>query len=81
MGTMSEVETPTAIKSHVCSWCGQRIDAGERYRRYRYWAEGEAGTVKTHAECFDAMQEAAADEGGWIEWAPGDRERPSVPTV
>ena len=63
MGTMSEVETPTAVKQHRCCWCWQMIEAGEQYRRYRYWADGDAGTVKLHAECFKAMQDAAADEG------------------
>ncbi len=51
------------------------IEAGEQYRRYRYWCDGDAGTVKLHAECFEAMQDEAAYEGGWIEWTPGSGER------
>lgn len=78
MGKMSEVETPTAVKQHKCCWCGQMIEAGEQYRRYRYWCDGDAGTVKLHAECFEAMQDEAAYEGGWIEWTPGSGERPNA---
>ena len=78
MGKMSEVETPTAIKPHRCEWCWQTIATGEQYRRYRYWSEGDAGTVKLHAECFDAMKDDVAKEGGWIEWTPGSGERPNA---
>ncbi len=37
---------------------------------------GDASTVKMHPECFEAMQDAASEEGGWLEWTPG-QERPT----
>ena len=72
---MTEVETHKARKAHRCEWCWQRIDDGTEYKRYRYYGGGEASTVKMHPECYDAMQEAAREEGGYIEWTPG-MERP-----
>lgn len=75
---MSHTTEPTqhkAKKPHRCEWCWQRINEGEQYKRYRYFDGGDAGTVKMHPECFDAMQEAAHEEGGCFEWTPG-MERP-----
>lgn len=72
----SEVECHQARKRHRCSWCWQQIEVGEKYRRYRFYDDGEAATVKMHPECHDAMQEAAREEGGVIEWTPG-QERPA----
>ena len=71
----TEVETHKARKAHRCEWCLQRIDDGTEYKRYRCYGGGEASTVKMHPECYDAMQEAAREEGGYIEWTPG-MERP-----
>lgn len=71
----TEAETHKARKAHRCEWCGQRIDEGTAYKRYRYYDGGEASTVKMHPECYDAMQGAAREEGGYIEWTPG-MERP-----
>lgn len=76
MGTMSETETLKAAKAHRCTWCWQRIEPGELYRRYRWWNGGDAGTEKMHPECHDAMTDAAEEEGGWFEWVPG-MERPA----
>lgn len=72
----TETEMHTARKAHRCQWCWQGIEVGTKYRRYRFYCGGEAGTVKMHPECHDAMQEAAAEEGGYIEWTPG-QERPA----
>lgn len=72
---MTETETHKAKKAHRCDWCWQRIEPAEQYKRYRWFGSGEAATVKMHQECHDAMQEAAAEEGGYIEWTPG-QERP-----
>lgn len=76
MSAMSQVSEYKARKLHKCSWCAERIEIGEEYTRYRYFSDGDAGTVKMHPECYDAMLEAASHEGGWIEWTPGDGERP-----
>lgn len=75
MGTMTEPTTHRARQIHRCSWCWERINPGEEYQRYRFFDGGESGTVKMHPECMGAMEEAADEEGGWIEWAPG-MERP-----
>lgn len=72
----TEAETHKAQKIHRCEWCWQRIETGEQYKRYRYYSDGDAGTVKAHPECYDAIQEAAREEGGIVEWTPG-QERPA----
>lgn len=77
---MTEVETHKARKAHRCEWCWQRIDEGTGYKRYRYYNSGEVGTVKMHPECYVAMLEAAREEGGYIEWVPG-QERPVTPNA
>lgn len=69
-------ETHKAKKQHRCEWCWQFIEAGETYNRYRFYADGEAGTVKMHPECYEVMQDEASNEGGWFEWTPG-QERPA----
>lgn len=75
-GTMTRLEfIGAARKRHRCDWCWQAIEIGRPYRRYRVFAQGEASTVREHPECYEAMCEAAEEEGGWIEWTPG-QERP-----
>jgi hypothetical protein len=76
MAAMSEVRTLTARKNHRCSWCGEIIKFGERYSRYRVWIGYDTSTVKMHPECLDASGEEAREAGGWIEWTPGEAERP-----
>ena len=44
--------------------------------RYRFFNGGDAGTCKMHPECYEAMEQAAHEEGGWFEWIPG-MERPT----
>ena len=75
MNACTATEAHKARKMHVCCWCAERIEIGEEYRRYRWFSYGEAGTVKLHPECYDAMQDAAYEEGGYFEWTPG-MERP-----
>lgn len=72
--------TQRAAKQHRCTWCWQFIDAGDNYTRYRFFSYGDASTVKMHPECYGAMQDAAREEGGNIEWTPG-QERPATPTA
>jgi hypothetical protein len=69
-------ESHKARKRHRCEWCWQRIDVGTTYLRYRSFYDG-AATIRMHPECNAAMHEAAAEEGGWIEWTPG-QERPAL---
>lgn len=76
MSHITEAETHVAKKQHRCTWCWQFIQPGETYKRYRYYSEGEAGTVKLHPECKTAVDDAAYEEGGFVEWTPGEGERP-----
>jgi hypothetical protein len=64
-------------KPHICDWCGQRINVGEPYARWRWFINGDAGTGRAHPECREALDEAAKEEGGFYEFSPGDNERPS----
>lgn len=72
----TEIETHKAKKQHRCDWCWQFVNAGETYKRYRYYNGGDVGTVKMHPECHDVMQDEAREEGSWFEWTPG-QERPA----
>lgn len=67
-----------AAARHRCSWCYELINPGERYMKYRYFSSGDAATVKMHPECHEAMLQAADEEGGSIEWTPG-QDRPRQP--
>ena len=71
MATATKVETHKSAKVHRCTWCWQGIKCGTEYRRYRWWNRGDTRTEKMHPECYLAMIEAAKEEGGWIEWIPG----------
>lgn len=77
MTYLTEVETHKARKAHRCEWCWQCIEIGSQYKRYRFYNGGDVGTVKAHIECYDAMQDAAYEEGGYIEWTPG-QDRPCI---
>jgi len=72
---VTKTEAHRAAKAHRCQWCSTWIDVGATYQRYRFYNRLEANTVKMHPECYSAMQEAAQDEGGWLEWSPGDNPR------
>lgn len=79
MGTATaEERVAAARKAHECSWCGEQIGVGESYTRYRWFRNGDAGTCRMHPECLLAMRDAANDEGGWIDFMPGDNERPTT---
>lgn len=82
MTYISEATTQAARKRHRCTWCWQHIEIGETYKRY-FYADGDTGTVKAHPECYDAIQEYAAEEGGYYTWVPGMErpERQSTPTT
>ena len=76
MGIASEVETiKAAQKPHKCSWCGTTIEAGESYKRYRWFGDEGVGVVKEHPECYEAMQELIDEAGGEILFSPGDSPR------
>lgn len=46
--------------------------------RYRFYSQGDVGTVKMHPECHHAMLKIAKEEGGWIEWTPGQERPPEL---
>lgn len=78
MATMTATESHVASKPHRCDWCWQYINKGETYKRYRVFNCGDAATVRAHEECYEAIQDAAIEEGGWVEWTPGqDRPNPA----
>lgn len=73
---MSDVETvKSAKKRHRCSWCAEGIDAGETYKRYRWFGDDGPATVKMHPECYDAMIELSQEWGDDIEFREGDNPR------
>jgi hypothetical protein len=59
-----------ARKQHKCSWCAEKIEAGEPYAYYRWYGGDEPATVKMHPECNEGMQQVAYDEGWDIEFIP-----------
>ena len=80
MSDCTEPTTQKAVKRHHCTWCWQPIEPGEQYKRYRYFDGGDAGTVKMHPECFDVMEEEAAEWGPDFEWTPGQERPEKSPT-
>lgn len=75
MTTTNHETIKAAKKAHTCEWCGERINVGESYVRYRWFHDGEAGTNRMHPECDGACNEAARQEGGFIEFTPGEYAR------
>lgn len=73
---LSEV-TRTARKAHRCIWCWQGIKAGEQYIDERSVNDGDIQHHRWHPECLEAMRSEAEEEGGFIEWSPG-QERPAA---
>jgi hypothetical protein len=66
-------ETFTARKEHRCTWCGEKIVAGEQYTRWMSVDAGEAFSNKMHGECLDA---ASYDENGEWDYMPFSNDRP-----
>ena len=59
--------------SHRCSWCGQPIDIGQPYIRWRYFGD-EPTTCKVHPECHEVIMEDAYEWGN-EEWTLYDHPR------
>lgn len=68
-------QTHKARKTHRCSWCDQRINSGETYHRYRWFDGSDASTVKMHPECHEASDRLSKQQGGYIEFEPGEYTR------
>jgi predicted nucleic acid-binding Zn-ribbon protein len=75
----TDVETiKSARKPHRCSWCGERIEAGSSYFRWRCYDGGDASTCRMHGEC-----KAACESDEWVQADGGefslyDNERPTL---
>lgn len=63
-------EERKARKLHYCDWCGQVILIGETYKRWAGLTDGDFGTLKAHADCWDAMDREEHEAGDWegIDW-------------
>lgn len=82
MSGFTDPTTHTARrKIHRCSWCDERIVIGEIYKRYRSFDCRDVYTNKMHQECYDDMQDQTSENGGWIEFSPGDFKRPKKKEV
>lgn len=66
-------EHPVARKAHMCAWCGERIQRGERYAKQFVVCEGDAWTKKLHIECEAAEQ--AYDFDGDVHYYHGQMAR------
>ncbi len=72
------VETPKAKKIHICQSCGERIEAGNVYYRWRCYDSGDAGSIKMHPECYNMhAQDSKREGGGSWEFTPFSHERPT----
>jgi predicted RNA-binding Zn-ribbon protein involved in translation (DUF1610 family) len=73
----TDPETLIARKPHRCMSCGELVNPGEHYLRWRCYDSGEVGTVKMHPECHAMHCEDARGMGGgpW-EFTPYSHERP-----
>ena len=65
--------TQKARKPHVCDGCMQRIEVGERYKRWACY-EDTCMTTKMHLECVEVLRDDA--HGGSFEFVRGEVERP-----
>lgn len=66
---VSTKTTPTAQKTHRCTWCNEEIKPGEEYIRFDGICDGRSATVKMHPECRDAENREAEEVGSryWME--------------
>lgn len=75
MATSFHERLSRARRAYKCSWCGERIEAGEQYRSYGWRDGSDSGHEKMHTECYGAMCRLAAEEGEFLYWTFGDFHR------
>lgn len=69
----------TARKHGRCSWCGEWIEIGERYvSQAGIGRNGDFFHSRFHLECDADCLLVAREEGGFIEFMPGDSPRPYI---
>lgn len=73
--TFHSVSVAKSRRGRQCTWCGEQVQIGDPYKAYQFRDGRETGHVTLHPECYSAMQEMAAEEGGWFSWTEGDFSR------
>lgn len=56
-------KTRTARKPHRCIWCGEPINAGEKYIDHRYVGDDGPTADRYHPECDDAAGRSDTSDG------------------
>ena len=56
-----------ARKTHRCTWCGEKIQVGEGYKRWTCIGDDGPMATKMHIECRAAL-------GRWMKAQPGEYE-------
>lgn len=56
-------KTRTARKTHRCIWCGEAINAGEKYIDHRYIGEDGPALDRYHPECDEAASRSDTGDG------------------
>lgn len=68
---------PIARKEHVCEWCGEKIEKGEKYYRYTGIYDGDFQNTPLHLECQTAADKYLKEN--WCdEYMPYSFKRGSV---
>ena len=60
-----------ARKAHRCTWCGEKIHVGERYKRWTCIGDDGPMTNRMHTECYEALRRWAEAQPGEYEYDPG----------
>ena len=66
-------ESRRARTTHQCTWCAEKISAGDTYTHQTGVHDGRWYTSNMHSECFDDMCEQ-----GDGEYTPYSNERPKA---
>ncbi len=75
----SETKLTVARKPHICTSCGETINAGDEYCRWQTNVDEKWLTNKMHPECYHMHLKDA--EGGHFEYTLYGYERPERETT